>query len=315
LTETVDSATPLAPDTAEAKEHAEERGAARTPDHAEAEHRGGAHEHAGERDHAHEPDHAEAGTHAQAHDHGDERDDAGETDHAEAEGRERADEDEQSGSLSELLEKVGRDMTTLGVREAQVQAARNMPEVRRAVRTGVGLLTVVVALLAAFVFLNVAAFDGLTRVMAAWLAGLVLAGIWLLIAGVLLFGVLEGARRWLRWILFTSPPKEAMDELESRRDEAAATVQDTLERLGPAIAVQIATAAIPSAGDLAGDVAGGVVDAGDSLIEASDEIVEVITAELPGGGVVNQVWDVVLIPGRFGMRVATTVLGRGRSER
>ena len=40
------------------------------------------------------------------------------------------------------------------------------------------------------------------------------------------------------------------------------------------------------------------------------EFVEEIVEDLPGGGVVNQVWDVVLAPGRFGIRVATTVLKR-----
>ena len=54
-----------------------------------------------------------------------------------------------------------------------------------------------------------------------------------------------------------------------------------------------------------------ITDIGEDLIEGADEIVEAITEELPGGGVVNQVWDVVLAAGRFGIRVATTVLNRG----
>ena len=48
------------------------------------------------------------------------------------------------------------------------------------------------------------------------------------------------------------------------------------------------------------------------MIEASDEIIEVVTEQIPGGGVVNQVWSVALTPGRFGIRVATTVLKRGK---
>ena len=280
----------------------------------------GVNERVAERDDAQERDSAQAGGYgdAQSGEHGDakagERPEAGEHDeeHEPAERRERDEEAEPPGSLTELLEKVGRDTTTLGVREAQLRAARNMPEVRRAIREAMGALIVVAALLAAFVFLNVAAFDGLTQVMAPWLAGLVLAAIWLLVAGCLLFGVLERARRWLLWIAFTSPPKEALEELEARRDEAAETVRDTMERLGPVIAVQIATAAIPSAGHFAT----GVVDAGDSLLEASDDLVEGIVDDLPGGGVVSEVWDVVLIPDpRFGMRVATTVLRRGRPKR
>jgi hypothetical protein len=69
------------------------------------------------------------------------------------------------------------------------------------------------------------------------------------------------------------------------------------------ITKEIALAAVPTAG--------GIVDLGDDLIEGADDIVDAITDELPGGGVVNQVWDVVLAPGRFGIRVATTVLKRG----
>ena len=36
--------------------------------------------------------------------------------------------------------------------------------------------------------------------------------------------------------------------------------------------------------------------------------------ESPAGGVVNQIWDVAMMPGRLGIRVATTVLKRGQSE-
>jgi hypothetical protein len=65
---------------------------------------------------------------------------------------------------------------------------------------------------------------------------------------------------------------------------------------------------------MATDAVGGVVDVGGDLIEASDDMVEGIAEDLPGGGVVNQMWDVVLMPGRFGVKVATTVLKRGEPE-
>jgi hypothetical protein len=65
---------------------------------------------------------------------------------------------------------------------------------------------------------------------------------------------------------------------------------------------------------MATDAVGGVVDVGGDLIEASDDVVEGIAEDLPGGGVVNQMWDVVLMPGRFGVKVATTVLKRGEPE-
>ena len=46
------------------------------------------------------------------------------------------------------------------------------------------------------------------------------------------------------------------------------------------------------------------------MIETSSEVVESITEAVPGGGIVNQIWDVVLLPGRVGVRVVTTVLRR-----
>jgi hypothetical protein len=53
---------------------------------------------------------------------------------------------------------------------------------------------------------------------------------------------------------------------------------------------------------------------GGDLLEASDDMVEAIAEDLPGGGVVNQMWDVALMPGRMGVRVATTVLKRGQPK-
>jgi hypothetical protein len=218
-------------------------------------------------------------------------------------------ESEDAQSLTELVEQLGRQLGELGVAEAQLEAARNMPEVRRATHDLVGSLVVVLAALTAFVFLNVAAEDGLSTVMATWLAAVVLAGAWLVVAGVLLFGFNRRARQWLSWLVLKAPPNEAVDELERERNTAGKAALGTLESLGPAIATQIALAAVPDAGD----VASGVVEMGDSVLEASDEFVEVFTEQIPGGGVVNQVWDVALMPGRVGIKVATTVLRRGRT--
>ena len=66
---------------------------------------------------------------------------------------------------------------------------------------------------------------------------------------------------------------------------------------------------------LAGGMADGVIEAGGDILEGTEEFVESITEDIPGGGVVNQVWDVVLMPGRLGVRVATTVLKRGEASR
>jgi hypothetical protein len=242
--------------------------------------------------------------------------------------------------LRELFEQLGRELSDLGLAEAQLEAARNLPEVRRAARDIAGVLVVVVAALTAFAFLNVAAVNGLSRVLATWLAALVVAAFWTVVGGVLLFGFMGRARRWLWWIAVKAPPTEAVEELKRERDTAAKDARDTIERLGPAIAIEIALAAVPKAGEVVGgvasavvgvggsvgdvagsvgdvagtvgDVAGTVGDVGGSVREASSEIVEVFSEDGPGGGVVSQVWNVALVPGRFGIRVATTVLRRGK---
>jgi Putative Actinobacterial Holin-X, holin superfamily III len=219
-------------------------------------------------------------------------------------------EQEQDSSLTALLEQFGREAGVFGRASLQLEAARNMPEVRRVAREVAFVVVGTIATIAAFAFLNVAAMEGLSKAMASWLAALVLAAIWIVVACVLLFGYMEHARRWLVWIAFKAPPQAALDELERKRDEAGQAMRATAERIGPVVAIEIATAAIPDAGEVAGDVAGGVIEVGGTVLEASDEIVDVIAGEIPGGGVVAQAWDVVLIPGRFGVRIATTVLRR-----
>jgi hypothetical protein len=194
----------------------------------------------------------------------------------------------------------------LALRETELETARHAAEVRRGAMSLAGVVVVVAASLAAFAFVNVAAFSGLATALSPWLSALVLAAAWVVIAGVVSLPVIGRIRRWQFWRVFGARPTEALEELEQARDEAGEAVRQTLTRLGPAITVEIASAALP----LAGGVAGGVVGAGDALIDVSDEIVEAIVEDLPAGSVVNQIWDVALIPGRFGLRVATTVLKR-----
>jgi len=222
--------------------------------------------------------------------------------------KEEAEEPEDARSVTELLEQLGRELSELGKSEAQLEAARNMPEVRRSARDIAGALVVVVAALTAFAFLNVAAVEGLSRVLATWLAALILAAVWIAVGGVLLFSLMGRARRWLVWLLLKEPSTRAVDELERERDAAAKAAHSTLELLGPALLIRIALAAVPKAGD----VANGVVEAGDGALDASDEVVAEFTEEIPGGGAVRQVWAVALMPGRLGIKVATTVLRRGR---
>jgi hypothetical protein len=214
-----------------------------------------------------------------------------------------------SPSVTELLVQLGRDLSVLALCEAQLQASRNMPEVRRAARDLAASLLVVAALVAAFLFANVAAFEGLSTVVSGWVAALVLCAVWTAVGVSLLIALLvraEHATGWKWWRVFRAGPTEPTKDLEQARADAEQAVLDTLERLAPAITVEIATAAVANAGDMAE----GVFDVGEDLLETSDEIVDAIAEDLPGGGVVNQMWDVALMPGRYGLKVVTTVLKR-----
>jgi hypothetical protein len=221
-------------------------------------------------------------------------------------------EEAEGDSVTELFVQLGHDLSVLAFCEAHLTASRNMPEVRRAARDLAAALVAAVAFVTAFAFANVAVYFGLSSVVSPWLAAVILAVAWIALGGLLAaaLAVRAGhATGWSWWRVFRGGPKESLEDLERARDEAQEAVRATLEKLAPAITVEIASAAVP----MAGDMAGGVVDVGEDLLEASDDMVEAIADDIPGGGVVNQMWDVVLMPGRVGLRVATTVLKRGDS--
>jgi Putative Actinobacterial Holin-X, holin superfamily III len=203
-------------------------------------------------------------------------------------------EEEAEDSVTELLEQLGRDVAALGFYESRLFASRHKRELRRAGRDVVAALGVAAALLTAFVLANASALLGLSTVMAGWLAALVLAGAWTAVGALLALAL---------WVRVKRVAGGETESLEEARDRAEQAVRATLERLAPEVTKEIALAAVPSAG--------GIADLGEDLIEGADEMVDSITDELPGGGVVNQVWDVFLAPGRLGVRVATTVLKRG----
>lgn len=220
---------------------------------------------------------------------------------------------EHPSSLTELLAALGRDISVLASCEVRLAISRNLPEVRRAARDIAAAVFVAIAFATAFVFVNVAALSGLSRAMSWWLAALVLAAVWICIGTTLLAALMVRAGRvtgWKWWRVFTAGPEEDKEDLERARAQAEQAVYDTLGRLAPVITVEIASAALP----VAGGMASGVVDVGDDLLEASDDIVESLAEDLPGGSIVNQVWDVVLMPGRFGIKIATTVLRRSDAD-
>jgi hypothetical protein len=229
----------------------------------------------------------------------------------EAEPEKRSDEE----TVTELVEQLGRDTSTLVFREVVVTASRHVPALRRAARDVTIVVVIAVAFATAFALVNWAVVDALSSVMPVWAAALVVAGFWAVVGTVLLvivlvrLGNLSGLK-W--WRAAGSDGEEIRRDLEQARDAAEAAVRETLERLSVAVAREagpvIASAIVP--------VAGGIVEAGESILEVGDDIIDTIEEEVPGGGAVRQVIDLALIPGRFGLRIATTVIkgGSGNSR-
>ncbi len=211
------------------------------------------------------------------------------------------DEDETEPSVTELLERLGREVSILAVCESRLAASRHAPGLRRAARDVAAALVVALALLTAFALANVAAVYALSTTMAGWAAATVLAAAWAAV-GVVLALYLWARTRRVRGM--------SAGNVEDARADAERAVRETLEQLAPAITREIALAAMP----MATGMASGVVDAGEEIIEGADEVIDALTENMPGGGVVNQVWDFVLMPGRLGVRVATTVLKRDSSS-
>lgn len=217
--------------------------------------------------------------------------------------------DEEAPSITELLVQLGRDVSVLAFLESQLAASRHLPEVRRTTRDLAGALIAALAFLTAFAFANVAADHALTKVMSPLLAAAALCALWLVLGIVVTLALMVRAGHvtgWRWWRVFRAGPEESLEDLERARDDAEQSVRETIGRLTPAMTVEIASASVGAAGDMAEDV----FEAGGDLLDSADDAVEAIAEDLPAGSVVNQVWGVVLMPGRFGVKVATTVLRR-----
>jgi hypothetical protein len=226
-------------------------------------------------------------------------------------------EDKEAPSITELLLQLGRDVSVLAFCETQLAASRNLPEVRRTARDIAGALIATLAFLTAFAFANVAALNALKHEMSASLAALVLCAAWLALGAALTLALMVRAGHvtgWRWWRVFWAGREESLEDLEPASNAAERAVRETLGRLAPVMTIEIASASVSAAGDVAGDMAGGVLEVGGDLIENSDQAVEAIAEQLPAGGVVNQMWDVVLMPGRLGVKVATTVFRRGDAD-
>jgi len=220
-------------------------------------------------------------------------------------------------SIRARLADLRREAAELALCETRIAAAAHRRDLRRLAVDAAGPLTVAFLLLTAFALANAAAVCALSGVMPSWAAALVLAGAWVVVGVLLALGLWvrgEHGRGLRWWRVFTGSADETLDEVRTARDRAEAAMRTTLERLAPALAKEAAEAAVPMASAVAAGMAAGVVDevldAGDDLLEGSDDFVESITEDVPGGGVAAAMWDVVLLPGRVVVRVAGSVLQR-----
>jgi hypothetical protein len=220
--------------------------------------------------------------------------------------------DDDDESVAELVEQLGRNASRLALHEAALSASQRVPELRRAALGGAAAVVLVLAFAAAFALANWAAVSGLSSLLPTWLAALVLAVGWLVVGIVLLVVLvtkLGHASGILWWRMIGADRREARRTLQESRDQAEQALRDTIDRLSGAIARaaagRLADAVVPL-----GDAA---VDMGEDVLEVSEDVVDAIEEQLPDGGAVGQVIDVVLFPGRLGLRIATTVL-KGNSK-
>ena len=214
------------------------------------------------------------------------------------------DQDDDDDSLMELVERFGRESSALVLREAELAAARHGTDVRRAGRDATAAAIAAVALGTAFLLANWAAVRGLSGSLSGWRAPLLLAAVWLVV------GIAVAALPLSRFRHLLSRPTPSIEEREQARDAAAQRARGSLEQLGAGLADEV-QALMVSAMVQSAD---GMLETGEDALEASGELLEDMVESAPGGSVVGQVIDFALIPGRYGIRVATTVLKGGPSE-
>src|SRR3954471_8107214 len=206
--------------------------------------------------------------------------------------------------LIDLLERFGRDSSVLVLREAELAGARHESDLRRAGRDATAAGVAAIALGTAFLLANWAAVRGLSGSLSGWRAPLVLAAVWLVVGAALAALPLSRFRHLL------SRPSPSINERERARDDAAQQLRESLEQLAGGVAdeaqARMVSAMVPSAD--------GILETGEDVLQASEELLDDMVESAPGGSVVGQVIDFALIPGRYGVRVATTVLKGGPSQ-
>ncbi len=215
-------------------------------------------------------------------------------------------EPERSGS--ELIEQVGRDAAVLLGRELQLTASRHGEELRAAARNLFVVGAVAVAFATAFILLNWAIVAALEGPLSSWSAPLVVAAAWALIGaiGAIYLGTRPGAVASVKQLAGVGTDAASLEE---SRDEAEETLKGSLADLSGAVAsetgVIVAAAIVP--------MAGGAVDAGEKLLDVADDMTDRLEESgMLGGRLVNQVFDVALLPGRMFIRVTTRAFKTGR---
>jgi hypothetical protein len=216
-------------------------------------------------------------------------------------------------AVTDRVEDVVRAAAVLAARGAELSATRHQQDVRRAARAGAAAAAMIVAFGSAFVFANWAAGQALSSSLASWRAPLVLAGAWLLVAvvsAVVLLRLEPGLRR-----LGRSPddPAVVLARQQAAFDEAQTSLRHALEALagaiGEAVQHEIAAAVLP---DGVVDLGDSVVDATEEALELVDEVTDAMEARFPGGVIVNRAVDYALVPGRIGVRAVRLVVSFGQ---
>jgi hypothetical protein len=233
---------------------------------------------------------------------------------AEAEEPVAADEvDEVEAQASELLERVGRDASTLVLREVELTTSRHIPELRRATRDLSVVVGIAVAFVTAFALANWAIVLALSPHLHGWRAPVVVMAAWIVVGTVLTVFVLHRTEHllgWRWWRSAAADPVETVRIREVARDDAQHSLRESLEQFAGAVAreagVLVAAAVVP--------IAGGAAEAGEKVLDAVDDVTDVIEEKLPGGGVINRVTDLALKPGRYALDAVSKGLKRDEPE-
>lgn len=217
-------------------------------------------------------------------------------------------------SLTAEVEQVARDAARLSFEAARLAIRRDAPLARRALRELMAFGSLGLAAIAVFALANAAAVEALASVFSGWRAPLVLAGAWAAVGAALAATVLRGHTG----LLARRPTR--LDGVAADRtsvEQAEQALRETIERLSSAVALaaeqRVTAAVMPIVGQMA-QTGEEVVGAADAMIEAADEVTDVIEERLPGGIIVNRAFDIALIPGRFGIRAAKSVLNLNNAD-